>query len=408
MRIQPFRAIRPDPNHAAHVASVPYDVVTTEEARELARDEPHSFLHVVRPEIDLTPGIDPHDDAVYEKGRENFQRLLREGALLQEGTPSMFLYRLVLRHRSQIGLVCCCHVGDYENNVIRKHEKTRPDKEDDRTRHVLTTNANTGPVFLTYRDQAAISSLVLDDTNHRPLYHFDSGDGVTHTAWSVPDPQRYADAFAQVDMAYVADGHHRSASAARAAAERRRANPSHTGDEEYNWFLSVLFPANQLDILPYNRVVADLHGQTVDDVRSALSRIGSFTPTDQPQPDRPGVFCIYLDGAWYRLELRDDQINHEHPIESLDVFLLEQHVLGPILGISDVRTDPRIDFVGGVRGTQELERRVDSGQAAIAISMYPTNIEQLLTVADAGLEMPPKSTWFEPKLRSGLFVHGLD
>ncbi len=407
LRISPFAAIRPEPDQAARVASVPYDVVNTAEARELAEGNPVSFLHVVRPEIDLPEGTGLYDDAVYAKARENLDRLIGDGTLIREGEPKLYIYRQVMDHREQTGLVCCCHIDDYANDLIKKHEKTRKDKEDDRTRHVITLNANTGPVFLTYRNLRAIDALITGDRNTRPLFHFVAPDGVTHTVWAAQDPQAYVEAFKQVPCAFVADGHHRSASAARAGADRRRANSSHTGEEEYNWFLTVLFPAAQLNILPYNRVVKDLNGQSVDEVLKRLSEVGTLTKTDNPTPEKPGVFCLYLDGAWRRLELDEASIDRADPIRSLDVALLQDRVLGPIFGIGDPRTDKRIDFVGGIRGTGELEKRVDAGEA-MGVSMFPTSIEQLMDVADAGLVMPPKSTWFEPKLRSGLFVHSLD
>ena len=409
LRIAPFRALRPRPEYAPQVASVPYDVVNTEEARELAEGNPHSFLHVVRPEIDLPDDTDPYDDAVYAKAKENLDRLREDEILVQDAEPKLFLYRQVMEHRSQVGIVCCCHVDDYVNDLVKKHEKTRQAKEDDRTRHVLTLNANAGPVFLTYRDQPEINRMVQDAMNDRPIYHFNAPDGVTHTAWAITNAGSFVEAFkSKVPCAYVADGHHRSASAARAGAERRAANPRHTGEEEYNWFLAVLFPTSELNILPYNRIIRDLNGLTADQVLSHLSAVGSVESTDRPEPERPGVFCFYIGRQWYRLEIDPQTIDQDDPIESLDVAILQHRVLEPIFRIGDPRTDPRIDFVGGIRGTKELERLVDQTKAACAVSMHHTTIDQLLSVADAGLIMPRKSTWFGPKLRSGLFVHLLD
>lgn len=409
LRIRPFAAIHPRSEKAAQVACVPYDVIDTAEARSLAEGSPMSFLHVIRSEIDLPESTNPYDDAVYAKARENLQRFLDEGVLIRDDEPGMFIYRQVMDHREQYGLVCCCHVDDYMSDIIKKHEKTRQDKEDDRTRHVLTLNANAEPVFLTYREQPAINTLVTQDINERPLFHFNAPDGVTHTIWRVTDPQQYIDAFAAVDAAYIADGHHRSASAARAGAERRTANPNHTGEEEYNWFLTVLFPHSQLQILPYNRVVKDLNGKSPQQVLDALASAGTLKHSSgQARPNRAGSVCIYLDNPWHTLTFPADSIDHSDPINSLDVSLLQSRVLEPILGIGDPRTDKRIDFVGGIRGTGELEQRVSAGRAAIAFSMYPTSIEQLLSVSDAGMVMPPKSTWFEPKLRSGLLMHSLD
>ncbi len=408
LRIKPFAALRPLPNIAAQVSSVPYDIVTTEEAGQLAADNPRSFLRVLRPEIDLAAEMDPHDPAVYAAAKQNFQRLLSNGDLVQEDEPKLYLYRQVLNDHYQIGLVCCCHLDDYNNDIIKKHEKTRPDKEDDRTRHMLAINAQPGPVLMTYRDQPQIDKLVAQDVNDRPLFHFVAPDGVTHTVWTVDDAQAYCDVFAEVEAAYIADGHHRSASAARAAAQRRAANPNHTGHEEYNWFLTVLFPVSQLTIFSYNRVVTDLAGQSVQQVLERLAEVGNLSDTNEPQPDRSGVFGIYLDGSWRRLTLDEATIDRTDPIRSLDVALLQDRVLEPIFGIGDPRSDQRVDFIGGLDGTQKLVNRVHSGEAAAAFSLFPTTIQQLLSVADAGLVMPPKSTWFEPKLRSGLFIHMLD
>ncbi|MEE8153609.1 MAG: DUF1015 family protein [Phycisphaerales bacterium] len=408
LRIKPFAALRPLPNIAAQVSSVPYDIVTTAEARQLAADNPRSFLRVLRPEIDLPVETDPHDPAVYAAAKENFQRLLSNGDLVREAEPKLYLYRQVLNDHCQIGLVCCCHVDDYNNDIIKKHEKTRPDKEDDRTRHMLAINAHPGPVLMTYRDEPQIDKIVAQDVNHRPLFHFDAPDGVTHTVWTVDDSQAYCDVFAEVEAAYIADGHHRSASAAAATAQRRADNPNHTGHEEYNWFLTVLFPASQLTILPYNRVVTDLAGQSVQQVLQRLAEVGNLSDTNEPQPDRSGVFGIYLDGSWRRLTLDEATVDRTDPVRSLDVALLHDRVLRPIFGIGDPRSDQRVDSIGGLDGTQKLVNRVQSGDATAAFSLFPTTIQQLLAVADAGLVMPPKSTWFEPKLRSGLFIHMLD
>jgi uncharacterized protein (DUF1015 family) len=407
MRLNPFRAIRPRPDLAAQVASVPYDVVSRAEAAELARGNPHSFLHVGRSDIDLPEEVDQYDPRIYRRAREALDELLAQGTLLRDAEPRLFLYRQVMDGRAQTGVVGCVHVDDYERDVIRKHEKTRQDKEDDRTRHVLTLNANAEPVFLTYRGRPAIDRVVEELTSAPSLYDFTAPDGVRHTVWAVPDSAALVRAFDAVPLAYVADGHHRSASAWRAGKELRAKNPVHQGDEEYNWFLAVLFPSDQLRILPYNRVVRDLAGQTPDRVLDRLRSLGGLSAASGPTPERSGVFCIYLGGQWHRLELDPASIDHSDPIASLDVSLLQDRVLGPILGIGDPRTDKRIDFVGGIRGTGELERRVDSGEMAIAFSLHPTTLDQLIAVSDAGHVMPPKSTWFEPKLRSGLFVHEL-
>jgi uncharacterized protein (DUF1015 family) len=408
VRVQPFQAVRPDPKLASRVAAVPYDVVDRTEAAELARGNPHSFLHVGRSDIDLPDDTDPHDPRIYGQAREALEQFVAQGVLLRDRERSLYLYRQEMDGRTQTGVVGCVHVDDYEGNIIRKHEKTRPDKEDDRTRHVLTLNAHAEPVFLAYRAQPRIDREAQEISTTRPLYDFVAPDGVRHTVWKVPAPGTLQQAFQSIPHVYVADGHHRSASAWRAGKDRRAANPKHTGSEEYNWFLAVLFPADQLRILPYNRVVRDLAGKSSAEVSRELQRIGRVTPTRDPRPGRSGTFCIFLEGRWQCLELAEETIDRSDPIASLDVSLLQDRVLGPILGIGDPRTDKRIDFVGGIRGTAELERRVNSGGAAIAFSLFPTSMEQLMAVSDAGCFMPPKSTWFEPKLRSGLFVHELD
>ncbi len=407
-RIKPFQAIRPTQQAAADVASVPYDVVNRDEAAALAAGNSSSFLHVVRPDIDLPADMNPYADEVYSTARASLDRLLSEGVLVRDTEDGLFAYRQIMNGIAQTGVVCCCHIDDYENNLILKHEKTRQSKEDDRTRHVQALNAHAGPVFLTYRDVAAVNALVAEASSTEPLYDFTAVDGVQHTVWKIDQAQACVEGLSAVPHFYVADGHHRSASAWRAGAERKAANPNHTGEEEYNWFLTVLFPANELNILAYNRIVKDLNGHSVDDIISQLSKVGTVEKTDNPVPESAASFCFYLGDGWYRLTVAADSIKHDDAIESLDVALLEQRVLQPIFGIGDVRTDSRIDFVGGIRGTGELEKRVNSGDWVCAISMYPTSIQQLMAVSDAGQIMPPKSTWFEPKLRSGLLVHSLD
>jgi uncharacterized protein (DUF1015 family) len=407
MRLHPFRALRPAPELAERVAAVPYDVVNRSEAAALAAGNPHSFLHVGRSDIDLPADVDPYDPRIYSKAREALDRFQADGTLLREAQPSLYLYQQTMDGRSQTGVVGCVHIDDYERDIIRKHEKTRRDKEDDRTRHVLTLRANAEPVFLTYRARPDLRALAEPVLACPPLYDFTAPDGVRHTVWRITDPAPFVDAFRQIPIAYVADGHHRSASAWRAGRELRNAPPQHRGDGEYNWFLAVLFPADELRILPYNRVVRDLAGMLASDVLARLSHLGRVSVTDDPDPPRAGTFGVFLMDRWYRLELDEATIDRSDPIASLDVSLLQDRVLGPILAIGDPRTDKRIDFVGGIRGTAELERRVRSGEMAIAFSLYPTTLEQLMAVSDAGQIMPPKSTWFEPKLRSGLFVHTL-
>jgi uncharacterized protein (DUF1015 family) len=411
MRVSPFAALRPQPELAARVAAVPYDVVNTEEARRLAEHEPLSFLHVSRSEIDLPPATDPHSDVVYQRALENFRALERK-ALLREATPALYLYRqettLLGRKVAQTSLVGCCHIEEYESGIIKKHEKTRRDKEDDRTRHVLTLRTHTGPVFLLYRDRPSVTQLMEREMEQPPLYDFVAADGVRHCVWRCAKPELYTNQFANIDVAYIADGHHRAASAARAGAELRAKNPKHDGSEEYNWFLAALFPASQLTILPYHRVIKDLNGLSKQALLAKLREIGSLEKAAEPSPKAPASFGVYLEHEWYRLTLPAGSIDRRDPVGSLDYSLLQDRVLSPVLGIGDVRTDQRIDFVGGIRGTGELEQRVDSGREAIAFALGPTSIDQLLAVADAGQIMPPKSTWFEPKLRSGLLIHTID
>lgn len=407
-RVKPFQAIRPAPEHAADVASVPYDVVNRTEAYELAEGNDKSFLHVVRPDIDLPAETDPYADEIYSTARANLDRMISDGTLVRDESDDLFVYRQIMNGVAQCGVVCCCHIDDYENNLILKHEKTRQVKEDDRTRHVLTLNAHAGPVFLTYRDIAEVNTRVAQVTEREPVYDFTADDGVQHTVWRVSESQELAELLSAAPVFYVADGHHRSASAWRAGAERKARNENHTGEEEYNWFLTVLFPAGELNILAYNRVIRDLNGLSPEQVRQRLADVGMLEPTDNPVPSAAGQFCFYLDGSWYSLTVPADSIDSADAIASLDVAILEQRVLDPVFGIGDVRTDPRIDFVGGIRGTSELEARVNEGGWACGVSMYPTSIAQLMAVSDAGEIMPPKSTWFEPKLRSGLLVHSMD
>jgi uncharacterized protein (DUF1015 family) len=409
LRVNPFAALRPKPSVASEVASVPYDVVDRDEARRLAAGHPLSFLHVVRSEIDLPDDTDPHADIVYDRALSNFRALQRD-VFVREGEPAIYLYRqettLLGRRVQQTGVVACCHVEDYANNLIKRHEKTRRDKEDDRTRHVLTLETNTGPVFLMYPDRPSIATLVAAEAESAPLYDFVAVDGVRHVVWKSQEPERYIDEFRTISAAYVADGHHRAASAARAASQLRSRNPGHRGDEEYNWFLCALFPASELTVLPYHRVVRDLNGLDAAGLLARLRAVASVDPTDDPSPDRPGSFGMYLSGRWYRIGLPASAIPSD-PVGSLDYTLLSEHVLSPILGIGDIRTDQRIDFVGGIRGTVELERRVDTGRAAVAFALRAATTDDVIRVANAGQIMPPKSTWFEPKLRSGLLVHTL-
>lgn len=406
MRLNPFRALRPDPRYVAEVAAVPYDVVDREEAVRLAAGNPRSFLHVGRSDIDLPPETDPHDDRVYAGARAALDRLVQGGTLVREAEPALYLYRLVRNGRPQTGLVGCVHVDDYEHDVIRKHEKTRRDKEDDRTRHVLTLDANAEPVFLAVKPQPEFARLADQVTRAAPLYDFVADDGVRHVVWKIEDTHPWVSFFGSVPVAYVADGHHRSASAWRAGKERRQANAGHHGAEEYNWFLAVLFPADQLEILPYNRVVTDLNGLSPAEFVEKLRVLGRVTALDSAPTPGAGSLGVFVGNRWYQLDFPPDSVDATDPIGSLDVSLLHERVLGPVLNVGDPRTDPRIDFIGGARGAAELERRVAAGKGA-AFLLHPTSMQQLIAVSDAGEIMPPKSTWFEPKLRSGLFVHTL-
>lgn len=410
--IRPLAGLRPTSGNAEAVAAPPYDVLNTEEARIRAEGKPWSFLHISKPEIDLPKGTDPFAAEVYAKGKENFEHMINEGILARDPEPCYYLYRLVMGEHQQIGLVAVASVPDYDSNRIRKHEFTRPDKEDDRVRQVDTLNAQTGPVFLTYRHNAVIDELVNNVTHGTAEIDISADDGVQHTLWVVNDPQHIetiTSTFDAMECLYIADGHHRSAAGSRVAAKRKEANPGHTGDEAYNYFLSVIFPDDQMKILDYNRVVTDLNGMTTEDYLDAVSSAFNVEKTDQPvRPGKNGEFGMYLDGSWYRLSIMSELIPQDDPVGQLDVSLLANNLIDPILGISDPRRDKRIDFVGGIRGLQELEKRVNSGEMAVAFSLYPTSLHQLMAVADAGEVMPPKSTWFEPKLADGLVSHVLD
>lgn len=414
LRVYPFTAYRPRPDLAKAVASVPYDVVDRAESRALGEGRPDNFIHVVRPDADLPDSVGPYEDAVYAKARENLQALISRGVMIKDDARRMYLYRQAAmiggRHQSQVGIMCLGDVIDYDQDRIKKHEKTRPDKEDDRVRSVLELGAHAEPVFLAFRPHAGIRKVIEDTIKTSPLYDFTADDGVQHTLWALDTWQPVVDAFKTLPAAYVADGHHRTAAASRAAAERRKKNPKHTGNEEYNRYLAVLFPSDDLRILPYHRVVSELNGLTPAQFLEKVSKVCKVTPTADPNPPASGAFAMYLnDGeGWRMCTFPADRIDRSDAVRSLDVSLLTEHVLEPILGIRDLRTDKRIDFVGGIRGPGELEKRVKSGKAAAAFCMHPTTMDQLLAVADAGQMMPPKSTWFEPKLRSGLLVHMLD
>ncbi len=409
--LRPFQGLRPKSELAAEVAAPPYDVLNSEEAREMAAGNPHSFLRVNKPEIDLEPGADPYDERVYATGAANLRRLREEGVLFRDERPCYYLYRQRMGEHVQTGIVACASVEEYEQDKIRKHELTRPEKEDDRVRHMEALNAQVGPVFLTYPAVAAIDALVSRLTEADPVTGFTSEDGIEHTFWVVDDPATVGsirDAFAGVEALYVADGHHRSAAATRVKQARQAANPDHRGDEPYNFFLTVTFPDTEMQILDYNRIVRDLNG--LDPSAFLKQCEGGFVVTSlddeiPPKPSLAHTFVLYVDGRWYRLVAREGRWDPDDPVDRLDVTILAKHLLQPILGIEDQRKDKRIDFVGGIRGLGELKKRVDGGEWAVAIGLHPTSVADLMAIADSGQTMPPKSTWFEPKLRSGLIIH---
>ena len=403
--IRPFRALRPHPERAQSVASVPYDVVNTEEARALADGNPLSFLHVSRPEIDLPPGTDLYSDAVYRKAVENFEKLISECPLEKEPEPCLYLYRLIMGNHEQIGIVACCSVDEYDNSTIRKHERTRRDKEDDRTRHMLMLRAQTGPVFLTYRSRDDIDGQVSAAIAGEPLYDLTAADGVQHTIWRLSETESLVKSFESVPLLYIADGHHRAASASRARAELKEQSFAHTGKEDYNYFLTVIFPDSQMQILAYNRTVHDLNGLSKEQFLDKVKEQFTLSENASPEPEGRGRWSMYLDGAWYGLQLSPAATLPAGIVASLNVSVLQDRLLDAILGIKDVRTDKRVDFIGGLRGTKELERLVNEGKAAVAFSLFPTTVAELLMVSDANEIMPPKSTWFEPKLRDGLLIH---
>ena len=409
--IKPFTGLRPVSGRETDVVAPPYDVMSREEAKTMVEGRPCSFLHISRPEIDLPDETDPCDPAVYAKGRENLDRMIAEGLLAREPRPAYYAYRLTMGEHHQTGVVAAASVAAYDADRIKKHEFTRPVKEDDRVRQIDTLDAQTGPVFLVYRADPEVDGILAEVVVGRSDMDVTAADGVRHELWVIDDPQRVdrlTAAFDAMDALYVADGHHRSAAASRVAAARREASQAHTGEERWNYFLSVIFPHDQMQILDYNRVVRDLNGLLAEDFLARVAERFDFTQEDAPvRPRGPGEFGMYLDGHWYRLRLRD-AYRSDDPVRGLDVSLLADHLIEPVLGISDPRRDERIDFVGGIRGLDALARRVDSGDWAVAFALYPTAIDALMAVADAGQVMPPKSTWFEPKLADGLVSHVLD
>ncbi|MGC7871852.1 DUF1015 domain-containing protein [Desulfosporosinus sp. SYSU MS00001] len=408
--IRPFKAVRPREDIANRVAALPYDVYNREEAQAEVLKEPFSFLKIDRAETQFAKDVNPYEAKVYEKARNTLQEMISEGIFVKDGKNCYYIYELTMNGRSQAGLVGCASIDDYLNNVIKKHEKTREEKEIDRINHVDSCNAQTGPIFLAYRSQKTIDNIVGKIKREKPLYDFIAPDRIRHTVWKIADEidiEKIESEFRKIESVYIADGHHRTASAVKVGLKRRAANPDYTGEEEFNFFLSVLFPHDQLMILDYNRVVEDLNGHTKEEFLSALKQ--SFlieTIGKEPyKPTEKATFGMYLEGVWYKLSAKKE-IRSSDPVEGLDVTLLQNYLLTPVLNIKDIRTDKRIDFVGGIRGLKELESRVNIDMR-VAFSMYPTSINELLNVSDAGQLMPPKSTWFEPKLRSGLFIHEL-
>jgi uncharacterized protein (DUF1015 family) len=410
--VRPFRAFRPKPEFAGEVAAKPYDVLNSDEAREEVKGHPLSFLHIGKPEIDLDPGMDLHDPKVYLKGKENLQDLINQKVLVEDPEPYLYVYAQTMEGRTQYGIVGCASVEEYWNGTIKKHELTRKDKEEDRCNHVRVTNSHSGPIFLTYPDNREIDAIVSKIVSSRPENDHLAADGIRHQSWVIKDMatiQKLQQLFAATPYLYVADGHHRSAAAGIVGRERKLANPKHRGDEEYNFFLVVCFPASQLRILDYNRVAKDLNGLSTLEFLDKLKGNFSVRPIQgRPRLSQKGEFGLYIEKTWHVLTATDGLLKNSDPVECLDVAILQNHVLDQILGIKDPRTDKRIDFVGGIRGLVELEKRVDSGQMKAAFSMFPTSVHELIAIADAGKIMPPKSTWFEPKLRDGLFVHFLD
>jgi uncharacterized protein (DUF1015 family) len=410
--LKPFVAYRPKPELANLIASKPYDVLNSEEAREEVKGNPLSFLHVGKPEIDLDPSINLYDIQVYEKGKENLWKLINEGNLIADEKANLYIYAQTMNGRTQYGFVGCTSVDDYWNDKIKKHEHTRQVKEEDRCQHVRITNAHTGPIFLTYRDNIELETILNIYAKLTPNIDFTDVYNVRHQAWVISDDTEIANIsrlFGEIENLYVADGHHRSAAAGIVGRERQLANPNHNGSEEYNFFLSVVFPASQLYIMDYNRVVKDLNGLSNEEFFEKISK--NFTVVksiSQVKPKNKGEFGMYLDNQWYILLAEEELMANDDPIESLDVSILQNYILDNILNIQDPRTDNRIDFVGGIRGLGELEKRVNSGEMKVAFSMHPTSIAELMRIADSGNVMPPKSTWFEPKLKDGMFVHFLD
>ncbi|MEY8764523.1 MULTISPECIES: DUF1015 domain-containing protein [Clostridium] len=411
--LRPFKAIRPRKDLASRVAELPYDVMSSEEARKIAKNNVYSFLHVDKAEIDLDENVDIYDKKVYEKANENLNKMISHNILIQDGKNNFYIYRLTVNGKSQTGIVGCTSIDDYIDNKIKKHECTRKNKEQDRTNHIGICNANTGPIFLTYRYNDEINDVVNMCIREKAVYDFTACDGVRHEVWVVDDDgiiEKICNLFKGIDTLYIADGHHRAASAVKVGIKRREENPNYSGDEEFNFFLSVLFPDSDLNIISYNRVVDDLNGFSTEEYLSEVSKrfyVETCGGKDGYNPFCKGTYGMYLCGKWYKLTAKEGTYNSADPVDKLDVSILQNNLLSPILGIDDPRTNSRISFVGGIRGLGELEQRAKKSRGGVAFSMYPTTLKELMNIADSGRVMPPKSTWFEPKLRSGLFIHKL-
>jgi len=405
----PFKAARPVREFVKEVASYPYDIIDSKEAREIAKGNPKSFLHVVKSEIDLPEDVDMYDDRVYEKAKENLSDFMDKEIMFRDKEPCFYIYRQKMGDHEQYGITACISVADYESGHVKKHELTRADKEADRTKHMDVINAQPGPILMTYKAEKSIDRVVEKVVENEPEYDFTAEDGISHTVWVVDDRaiiKRIEEAFSRIESVYIADGHHRTASAAQVAKKRRNENPDHKGDEEYNYMLAVLFPDNQVKILDYNRAVADLCGMTEEEFLEKLSEKFAVTLDFMDRsPQKSHEFGMCLKGKWYKISAKEGTFDDGDVVDSLDVSILQKNILNSVLGIGDIRTDKRITFIGGIRGMDELERLVGSGEYAVAFSLFPTTVKQLMDVADAGKIMPPKSTWFEPKLRSGIFVH---
>ena len=406
--IRPFKAIRPTKELAERIAALPYDVMNSDEAREMVKDNPYSFLHVDKAEVDLPKEIDVYDDKVYEKAKENLDKMIDGGLYIEDEKPNYYIYRQVMKGRSQTGLVACASIDDYNNNIIKKHELTREEKEIDRINHVYKCEAHTGPIFLTYRENKDISKIVNEWVKKEPIYDFKADDGVSHTVWIIDDEDtvnKLQDLFKTVKYLYIADGHHRSASAVKVGHIKRAEKENYTGEDEFNFFLSISYPDSELEVLDYNRTVKDLNGLSKEEFLSKVKEnFEVIENNEQVKPKEKHTFGMYLENQWYLLKAKKDIFNPDDPVDRLDVSILQNNLLRPILGIDDPRKSKRIKFIGGIRGINELEKRANTDMK-VSFSMYPTTIEDIMAIADSGETMPPKSTWFEPKPRSGLFIH---